>query len=137
MGSRPNFFPVLDLPDSTKFPGRGPKAGGPVADGEKLIWAYVWIIQNGEARGGETWAAAAYAESPGAYRASKQWEKGTEKDHVWRLETEMAHDSDAFRANTAALATAMALVDRGEGERDVYWWTEAVKLKAPPKPPSG
>lgn len=132
MGSKPNFDPVLKLPNPKRFPERGPDAGGPVEDGEKLIWAYVWIIQNGEDRRGKTWAAAAYAESPEAYRASKQWEKATEKDHVWRLETEMAHDSDKFRTNRAALATAMALVDRGQGERDVYWWTEAVLLKQLP-----
>jgi hypothetical protein len=130
MATRPNFFPVLDLPDPKRFPERGPDAGGPVPDGEKLVWAYVWIIQNGEDRRGRTWAAAAYAESPEAKRAAKQWETRTERDHVWRLDTEMTHDSDKFRTNTAALATAMALVDRGQGERDVYWWTEAVKLRA-------
>jgi hypothetical protein len=131
MGSRPNFFATLDLPDPTRFPTRGPDAGGPVADGEKLIWAYVWIIQNGEERGGKTWAAAAYAESPGAYRASKQWEKRTERDHEWKLQTKLTHDSDEFRKNKAAQATAMALVDRGEGGKDVYWWSEAVLLKQP------
>jgi hypothetical protein len=132
MASRPNFFPVLDLPDPKKFPYRGPVAGGPVGEGEKLIWAYVWIIQNGEERSGRTWAAAAYAESPGAQRDSRRWETGTERDHEWWLDTKMRHDSDKFKTNTAALATAMALVDRGDGDRDVYWWSEAVLLKKAP-----
>jgi hypothetical protein len=137
MGSRPNFFPVLDLPDRKRYPSRGPDAGGPVEPGEKLQWVYVWIFQNGE-DGDEAWAAAADGESPEEDEPKKAWEAATKKNHRWNVETEMIHGSDDFRPERAATATALALVDRKDGSSDVYWWTEAVLLnrakKKPPRP---
>jgi hypothetical protein len=132
MGSRPNFDPVLKLPNKTKFPGRGPDAGGPVEPGEKLRWVYVWIFQNGES-GKTTWAAAADGESPEDGPAMAAWEAATGTKNKWTVQTEMIHGSDDFRADRAATATALALVDRKDGTSDVYWWTEAVLLKSPPK----
>ena len=49
---------------------------------------------------------------------------------MWTVETHMMDDSDEFRTNRAAIATALALVDRADGTREAYWWTEAVKLRA-------
>jgi hypothetical protein len=131
MGSRPNFDPFLQLPELTKAPGRGPQAGGPVEPGERLRWVYVWIFQNGEDDDG-TWAAAADGESPEEGPAVGEWQAATATDHQWTVETEMMHDSDAFRTDRAATATALALVDRKDGSTDAYWWTESVLLKPPP-----
>ena len=137
MGSKPNFDPVLELPDPTKHPGRGPEAGGPVGHDEKLRWVYVWIFQNGEETNSQgetvTWAAAADGESPDETPDEiAQWESATATTHEWTVETHMIHGSDAFRTNRAATATALALVDRADGTHDAYWWTEAVLLKKPP-----
>jgi hypothetical protein len=132
MGSRPNFFPVLKLPEKKKYPGRGPDAGGPVEPGEGLRWVYVWIFQNGE-RGNKTWRAAADGESPEDGQAKKDWQAATRKNNKWSVQTEMIHDSNDFETDRAATATALALVDRRDGTSDVYWWTEAVLLKSPPK----
>jgi hypothetical protein len=132
MGSKPNFDPWLRLPDPTKHPGVGPKAKGPVGEGERLRWVYVWIFQNGE-EGNTTWAAAADGESPEGSPDADQWAAATKSDEKWEVETEMMHDSDAFRTDRAATATALALVDRADGTTDAYWWTEAVLLKPPRK----
>ncbi len=136
MGSRPNFAPILQLSDPTRHPGRGPEAKGPVGHHESLRWVYVWIFQNGDEEDAEgrrvTWAAAADGESPEGSPAAAQWEAATKVDHEWKVETEMIHDSDAFRTDRAATATALALVDREDGTADAYWWTEAVLLKPPP-----
>jgi hypothetical protein len=122
---------LLQLPDRTRFPDRGPEVGGPVEPGEKLRWVYVWIFQNGEDADG-TWAAAADGESPEEGPGVEQWRAATATDNEWKVETEMMHDSDDFRTDRAATATALALVDRKDGSTDVYWWTEAVLLKPPP-----
>jgi len=132
MGSKPNFFPVLDLPNQTKHPGRGPEAGGPVGHDEKLRWVYVWIFQNGEDEEGGSWAAAADGESPDETPdEATDWESATATRHEWTVETHMIHGSDGFRTDRAATATALALVDRADGTHDAYWWTEAVLLRLP------
>ena len=135
MASKPNFFPILNLPDRTTFPERGPDAGGPVGVGEPLRWVYVWIIQNGEEENDQgetvTWAAAADGESPDETPAEKaQWASATATQQMWTVETHMMDDSDEFRTDRAAIATALALVDRADDTREAYWWTEAVKLRA-------
>jgi hypothetical protein len=133
MGSKPNFDPILHLPDPTKHPGHGPEAKGPVGDRESLRWVYVWIFQNGEEKNDEgetvTWAAAADGESPEGSPAAEQWAAATKTGDEWTAETHMMGDSDAFRTDRAATATALALVDRADGTTDAYWWTEAVLLK--------
>jgi hypothetical protein len=128
MASKPNFNPVLKLPDKKKYPDRGPDAGGPVGNGERLRWVYVWIFQNGES-GRTTWAAAADGRGPSYGSDPDAWRSATGDKHKWSVKTKMLEDSDAFRTNRAATATALALVDRDDGTQEAYWWTEAVLLK--------
>jgi hypothetical protein len=137
MSGKPNFNAVLQIPDVTAKPEPGeeppgPGAAGPVADGDKLMWIYVWIVQNGPED--DPWAAAADGESPEEDSARKKWQTSTRRNKKWKIETEMTHDSDAFREGPA-IATAMALVKRGDGSTDVDWWTEAIHLEAPRKRP--
>jgi hypothetical protein len=128
MASRPNFDPVLKLPDRKKYPDRGPDAGGPVGDGERLRSVYVWILQNGETRN-TTWAAAAEGKGPSYGADVEAWGDATKAKHKWTVETKMLKGSGRFRTNRAALATALALVDRKDGTLEAYWWTEAVLLQ--------
>ena len=122
MPSKPNFHATLPLPaartnlDGTRV---GPRAGGLIEQGDMLMWVYVWIIQNGEEMGGETWAAAADGKSP----------DGTTFEGEWVVETEMTYDSDDFRSEIAAIGTAMALIRRANQSTDVYWWTDAFTFK--------
>jgi hypothetical protein len=125
MGSKPAFHASLTLPDPREptdprrqKPGGGPDAVGPIAPGDEMLWVYAWIIQNGD-EDERTWSAAADGESP---------DGKTFKDE-WTIQTEMTHGSDDFDPNTAAVATAMALMKRADGSKDVYWWTDAVKFK--------
>jgi hypothetical protein len=127
MPTKPNFHPVLQLqtptPESpTEKPGApAPHAGGFIADGDELLWVYVWIIQNGDDMNGGAWAAAADGESPDGKTFKGEWE----------VETHMSHDSDDFKTEIAAVGTAMALIKRADNSHDVYWWTDAVNLERP------
>ena len=125
MPTKPNFHPFLELPDPRKRHGEtpGPIAGGIIADGDELMWVYVWIIQNGDEMGGRpAFAAAADGESPDGKTFKGEWE----------VETHMTHDCDSFSTEIAALGTAMALVKRANnGGLDAYWWTDAVNLRGP------
>ena len=122
---RPNFDDSLRLPIPTKRqPGGeelGPEAHGPVPEGDKLNWIYVWIIQNGPSGR----AAAAYGESP---------EHGLPFSGTWETETEMTHDSDEFTPGRPAQASAMALVVHADGTKEVDWWSEPVMLDPPAGP---
>jgi hypothetical protein len=123
MASRPAFHASLQLKDPRiqHAEGKnGPSAGGPIEPGDKVMWVYAWIIQNGDDKG-ETWAAAADGESP----------DGKTFTDEWHAETEMTDGSDPFRPGTAAVATAMALIDRQVSGREIYWWTDAVTFKPP------
>jgi hypothetical protein len=124
---RNNFDDVLHVPDRPELPeGKtgqegeeelpGPRAAGPVSDGDTMEWIYVWIIQNGP----EGRAAAAYGES----------EHGTSFTGRWDIETEMAHDSNDFTPDRPALATAMALVTSPDGTKEIDWWSEAITMAA-------
>ena len=122
--ARVNFDDSLRLPskrrrtdavrDGAEPP--GPNARGPIPKGEKMLWVYAWIIQNGP-RGR---AAAAYGESP------------HDRDPFtgrWDIKTEMAHDSDSFTPDKPALATAMALMEYEDRSKAVDWWSEAILIK--------
>lgn len=118
MGTRPNFDPSLrrpDRPDQSAAVGGlpGPSAGGP-APGGTLTWVYVWIIQNGP----DGHAAAASGEGDNG---------GTGFKDTWAIETKMSTPDD-FKRGEPALATAMALVDRGGRDKEVDWWSEAVLI---------
>jgi hypothetical protein len=129
MPSKPNFHASLQLPDQAsvlaataaggKIP--GPPAGGLIAEGDELMWVYVWIIQNGE-MDEDTWSAAADGESPDGKTFKGKWE----------VETHMTDGSDPFREGTCALGTAMSLIKRKDGSKDVYWWTDAFELTQQP-----
>jgi hypothetical protein len=124
MGSKPAFHTLLQLKDPRRqHPDgkNGPSAGGPIEPGDTVLWVYAWIIQNGDEKG-ETWAAAADGES--------EHDAGPFTGE-WALETEMTDGSDPFRAGTPAVATAMALLDRQVGGREIYWWTDAVNFEPP------
>jgi hypothetical protein len=121
---RANFFDSLPLPDPSKAPQDpeeppGPLAGGPVPDNEELSWVYVWLIQNGP----DGRAAAAYGESE---------HDADPFTGEWNIPTEMAQPSDDFTPGRPAQATAMAWVkDLDSGEKEVYWWSEAVMITPP------
>jgi hypothetical protein len=132
MGSKPNFFPVLRLPDpKQRTPDDGipgPVAGGLVGKEDEVLSVYVWVIQNGEAMEGEDgWAAAADGESPEKDREREEWQKQTKARGWWEVGTEMMDYSDPFSTKIAAVCTAVALIKRPDG-LDAYWWTDAVNL---------
>ena len=128
---RANFDDTLSLPtkaqrEAATLAGEeppGPFAKGPVPSGDKLVWVYVWIIQNGPGNH----AAAAYGETPHGANPSI----GT-----WESKTHMAYKSSKFDPKRPALATAMALVRHGN-RREIDWWTEAIMLHDPDAPPAG
>jgi hypothetical protein len=142
MPTKPNFFASLRLPDKRRIAAAlaageeppGPVARGPMESGDKIHWIYVWIIQNRENMRGRTWAAAAYGQYPEeehSESSQKRSNVGTPQEgKSWKVATEMAHPGDEF-AEGPAIATSMALVEREDESREVYWWTEAVVLKKP------
>ena len=91
----------------------GPLARGPVPRGDRLIWVYVWLIQNGPS--GRAAAAHGWGYKQGGFRGT------------WMVEMKMPRDSDDFTPKRAALATAMALVKRGN-TKEVDWWSEPVMI---------
>jgi hypothetical protein len=147
MGSKPNFGYMLELPPEEtvrdaiaageEIP--GPEASGPVEPGEMLHWIYVWIVQNGKDDQGNTWAAAADGESPEDTEATRgardAWKEETKKNNMWKIKTDTPHATEPLKPG-AAIATAMALVDRIDGTTDVYLWSEGVLLTRRKPPPS-
>jgi hypothetical protein len=127
---RANFFDSLPLPDPTKVEQArasneeppGPLTGGPVPIGEELTWVYAWVLQNGPAGR----AAAAYGESEHG---------GDPFRGEWSVPMEMAEPSDDFTPGRCAQAHAMAWVNDFEtGEKEIYYWSEAVMIGPPQSP---
>jgi hypothetical protein len=138
MGSKPAFHAKLALPPLTGKPKPGeelpgPGAGGDLEPGEKVHWIYVWIFQNGPK---DAWAAAAYGEYPKEEHSESSEERPDEVSEKspplegtsWAIPTEMTDPSDPFKKGPA-LATAMSLIERKDGSKDVYWWTVSVELE--------
>jgi hypothetical protein len=135
---RPNFNPALELPPiggkhpPDKVP--GPTARGPVGDDKKLLWIYVWLIQNGENEDKTTWAAAADGEVDDVDPISGEWTVETDLTHFKDPETGETRPSDNFRAGTPALATAMALSRYNKDNREeIEWWSEPIMIVGPPR----
>jgi hypothetical protein len=105
--------PVEEPEPSEEQP--GPQAEGPVGEGARFDWIFVWLIQNLEPEGR---VAAAYGESP----------KGKTFTGTWSIDTEMAHVSASFSPGRPALATAMARVVYPNGDTKVEWWTDPVVI---------
>jgi hypothetical protein len=141
MATKPNFDVSLQLPDeaalsAAKRAGEelpGPVARGPMGPGDKIHWIYVWVIQNREGRS-RTSAAAAYGQYPEEEHSESSQKRTKESRPLvgksWKVPTEMAHPGDKFAAGPA-IATSMALIEREDKSREVYWWTEAVELMKP------
>jgi hypothetical protein len=93
----------------------GPVARGSVAAGEKMEWIAVWITQN---VGGNAAAA----------RGGADWTDKPQKGK-WKTETELVTGSDHFLTGQPAMATAIALVKKGNA-KEFYWWGHAVEIVA-------
>lgn len=104
---RPNFHDVLHLAGS-KAP---PKAGGPIAHTQKLEWVWAWIYQNGSNH-----AAVASGGGKGPFGQD------------WTVPLKPSQDSDDFKPNRPAQATAIAMVVEN-GKKEAYWWSEAVLIR--------
>jgi hypothetical protein len=103
---RSNFYEELHLAT------RGPiKVSGPIPAGETLEWIWVWVFQN---RPTKTAAARGYG---GAFNGN-----------TWEVTLQMAPGSDAFTAGRPALGSALARVNDGAGAKEVYWWSEALRI---------
>jgi hypothetical protein len=105
---RPNFNDELSL---SKAPF---EAAGPIAPTQRLDWVWVWIVQNRPNR-----AAAARGGGAGPFGPPAK---------EWRVPIQMAPNSDPFKPDWAALATAVALVREG-GSTEAYWWSEAIMIR--------
>jgi hypothetical protein len=99
-----------------------PLAKGPVGDGEELAWVAVWIYQN-YGRG-----KAAIAAGASRYDATRQAERPPFRG-TWTVRTRLERHSDPFKPGKPALATAIAAVKLPGGEKEAYWWSEAVSIK--------
>jgi hypothetical protein len=112
-----NFNNSLSVPKaSPREAGKppGPLARGPVAEGDEMTWIQVWIFQN--PRRGRRAAAT----------GTSKW--GQRFTKTWRVDTERVDGSDAFSPGKPAMASAMALVERSDGAREVDWWSEAITI---------
>jgi hypothetical protein len=121
---RHNFNNSLRLskpqPGPYPRPRSAPLARGPVADDETVAWMQVWIYQNrGPGR-----AAAAYG--------TGDWSNAPISDK-WRIPTKLVKNSDDFVARKPAQATALALVEDKNKDKEFYWWSEAVMILPPLK----
>jgi hypothetical protein len=88
------------------------KATGPTGQGEKLAWVWVWIVQN---RPGN--AAAARGGAAGPFTGK------------WEVPLTVANPPKPFVEDKRARGHAVALVDNGGDEPEVYWWSERIWIR--------
>ena len=106
-------MPRANFDDEQFLTSRGTfKARGPTGQGDTLSWVWVWIFQN---RPGT--AAAARGGSSGPFSGR------------WEVSLNMGNPGDSFVSNKRARGHAVALVDDGSGEPEVYWWSERVWIR--------
>jgi hypothetical protein len=101
-------------------------AMGPVAPGETLISVQAWVFQTA---GTKVVAASGTGGKHvrGAHPLAK--EDRPPFQGRWMAQTALEKGSDQFVKGKPALAVAMAIVERGDGSRDIEYWTQAVAVR--------
>lgn len=108
-------MPRSNFDDAVILPTRGAplKVSGPIPPGETLRWIWVWVWQD--------------KPSKAAARGYGQQFNGPK----WEVNLQMAANSNPFAAGRCAMGSALARVDDGGGQEEIYWWTEVLRIRNP------
>jgi hypothetical protein len=116
--------------------GRGTKRGvrlsvcamGPVAKGDKLDSMEVWVWQQHE--DGVALSTGKAGEHLGGPKKSPREKLPFSAEKGWMIQTALAKGSKQFVKGKPALAMAIAMVTRKNGEKDVEHWMQGVSIRA-------
>jgi hypothetical protein len=104
-------------------------AMGPLDKGDKILAMRVWIWQLADGQ------AAASAGTAGVHLGGHDLEDseifpllGTDDSNMWMVQTQLEPHSPQFVNGEPALATAMALIERG-GEVELEHWSQGVMIE--------
>jgi hypothetical protein len=120
------FDPTMHLmdPDQDKRVAglrAGPCGGGPIDDGFSIVSMQIWISQ--ETRNGPALATGRSGEDPHKPEERPPYTKR------WMLNTGLDVQSGTFQAGPAE-ATAIAIFEDADGNREVQQWKDPVQLHA-------
>src|SRR5918998_3186944 len=103
-------------------------AMGPVAKGDKLDSMEVWVWQQHE--DGVALSTGKAGEHLGGPKRSPREKLPFSAEKGWMIQTSLAKGSKQFVKGKAALAMAIAMVTRKNGEKDVEHWMQGVSIRA-------
>jgi hypothetical protein len=100
---------------------------GPVGKGEKLDWMEVWLWQQQD--DGVAASSGRAGRHLGGQRRSPREKLPFGAEKGWMIQTALAKGSKQFVIGKPAVAMAVAMVTRKNGNRDVEHWAQGVSIR--------